>query len=255
MSRWQQEEDRFAIRYTQRENGGKHAALNDGVRTAEGSHVLILDSDDWLLPHATKDLATWIAGVKDDVSLAGVAGLKVDLAGNPLGGWPVGRRASHIDASNLERARHGLGGDKAEAYRVDVLRKHPFPVFPNEKFLEEAMVWDAIAASGYKLRWFTHPIYGVEYLPGGLTANAVSNRVVSFSGYTLYVRQALRLKPWSERIRIAAMFMEVAEKRSLTSRDSAALVGAPVFSVNLAIRVRGVVRQLVKSTSRCRSRQ
>lgn len=38
----------FALRYVRKTNGGKHTAVNSGVREARGVLTLILDSDDEL---------------------------------------------------------------------------------------------------------------------------------------------------------------------------------------------------------------
>ena len=45
-------EDRISIRYFRQENGGKHRAINRGVREAAGELFFIVDSDDQLTPEA-----------------------------------------------------------------------------------------------------------------------------------------------------------------------------------------------------------
>ena len=44
--------DSFRIRFYKKPNGGKHTAINIGVREAEGELFLILDSDDSLPPNS-----------------------------------------------------------------------------------------------------------------------------------------------------------------------------------------------------------
>ena len=44
----------FPIRYYRQENGGKHCALNAGVKQAKGDFIFIADSDDWLLPQSCR---------------------------------------------------------------------------------------------------------------------------------------------------------------------------------------------------------
>ena len=46
----------FRIRYIYQENGGKHRAINKGVREAEGELFMILDSDDSLPPTAIETI-------------------------------------------------------------------------------------------------------------------------------------------------------------------------------------------------------
>lgn len=42
----------FRIRYIYKENGGKHTALNEGIKNIESDLTFIVDSDDWLKPNA-----------------------------------------------------------------------------------------------------------------------------------------------------------------------------------------------------------
>ncbi|MGI6223221.1 MAG: glycosyltransferase family 2 protein [Prevotella sp.] len=47
----------FPIRYFFKENGGKHRAINYGVKNAEGELFFIADSDDLLLPNSLQIVA------------------------------------------------------------------------------------------------------------------------------------------------------------------------------------------------------
>lgn len=64
-----------------------------------------------------------------------------------------------IDITSLERMKYGITGDKAEVFYTKVIKQYPFPEFEGEKFLTECIVWDRIAAAGYKLRYFNKIIY------------------------------------------------------------------------------------------------
>ena len=46
----------FHIDYIWKENGGKHTALNVGIRTIHTELTMIVDSDDRLLPNAVDDI-------------------------------------------------------------------------------------------------------------------------------------------------------------------------------------------------------
>ena len=53
-------ENKIKIRYYYKENGGKHTALNLGIKKAKGDYILILDSDDRLTPNAVaRVLEVW----------------------------------------------------------------------------------------------------------------------------------------------------------------------------------------------------
>jgi hypothetical protein len=112
-----------------------------------------------------------------------------------------------VEASNLERSKYHLWGDKAEAYKTEILKKYLFPEFENEFFVTEAVCWDAIAADGYKIRWYDEPIYICEYLDDGLTksgANELRGNMENYQGFCYYVSQCLRVKNmwnWSGNMR------------------------------------------------------
>ena len=67
----------FPIRYYRQENGGKHRALNAGVKQANGNFIFIADSDDWLLPQSVAIVGQHTSAIADDNTFAGVAGLDV----------------------------------------------------------------------------------------------------------------------------------------------------------------------------------
>lgn len=182
------EDNHFLIRYIKTENGGKHRAINRGVREANGKLFFIVDSDDYI----TDDALEMIDKIEETISdaqkekFAGVCGLKCYEMGNTIGSTFSG---DYLDITNLERDKYGITGDKAEAYYTDIMKRYPFPEFDGEKFVTECVVWDRIAADGYKLRYYNHPAIICEYLPDGLTANL--NRQIQNSprGHAVYLRQ------------------------------------------------------------------
>lgn len=156
----------FPIRYIKQENGGKHRAVNCGVKNANGELFFIVDSDDTLLPNAIEKINQWITTLDYSHKWAGISGLKGFSEQKN-----VGQRASvaFIDAKNTERRKYHLEGDKAEVYFTDILKKYPFPEISGETFISEEIVWNAIARDEYYIRWFNEIIYICSYLDGGLT--------------------------------------------------------------------------------------
>ena len=196
---WLNAEVSFPIRYFKQENGGKHRAINKGIKEAKYDYVLILDSDDYLTDDAEEKVHDWIKTIEGQDGVAGVAGLRgwINKTGH-IGGNGNGRE--YIDAKNTERRKYKLMGDKAEVYKTDLLRKYPFPEFEGEKFLSEHVVWDAIARDGYKIRWFNEIIYKCEFLEDGLTkTNSYKRQLNNFQGFTLSskMRIELELFPWN----------------------------------------------------------
>lgn len=190
----------FVIRYYKQEHGGKHRALNRGFNLANGMYFFIVDSDDYLTENATAKVEEWGRFVENDSRIAGVSGLKVTEQGIVGGDPKIDSDKEWIEASNFERGKYNLWGDKAEVYKTEILKKYPFPEFEDEYFVTEAVCWDAIAADGYKLRWYNYPIYMCEYLEDGLTksgANEMKGNIDNYNGFCYYVSQCLKVKcPW-----------------------------------------------------------
>lgn len=154
------------VRYEKVENGGKQRAINRAVKYIESEFTFIVDSDDYLTPDAIDKIYRWIDNLPAGV--AGVAGVRANGQNEPIHGAPT-FDGEYIEITNLERAQYNLSADMAEVYRTEILRKYPFKVWPGEKFVPEANVWDEIALAGYPLRWYKDVIYICEYLEDGLT--------------------------------------------------------------------------------------
>ena len=156
-----------SIRYFYQENGGKHRAINRGVREARGDIFFIVDSDDFLFPDSLEAIAEEFKQIKDDESFCGVSGMRGYSATEKIG-TPV--KFDHIDCTIMESSyKYHIYGDKAEAFKTDVLRRFPFPEYEGEKFCPEALVLNRISKY-YKIRYFDKIIYQCEYLPDGLTS-------------------------------------------------------------------------------------
>lgn len=166
----------FPIRYFYQENGGKHRAINRGVKEAQGELFLILDSDDSLPPDSLERIAYYYEQIRDDKSFGGVCGYMAHHDGTIIG---HGNDAEILDTNSIDlRNKYHVQGDMCEVFRTSVLREIPFPEIPGEKFVPEALVWNRIAQK-YKLRVFHHVVYYRDYLDGGLTDKIVRIRMKS----------------------------------------------------------------------------
>lgn len=214
---WAGDTKDFSIHYYKQKNGGKHRAVNYGVTLAIGEYTFIVDSDDSLTEDCIFKINGWIEEIDGDSSFAGVSGVRGRNKDSIIGSFPSDKY--YIDASNIERARLGLLGDKAEVYRTNILRSYPFPEFEGERFLPENVVWDEIAHDGYKLRWHRDVIYICEYLEDGLTKNSDSFIKKSFNGYTLAKKKAFHYYPSPTRWGALLSYMEDAKSLGMGDRE------------------------------------
>lgn len=186
------EENGFSVRYIKTANGGKHRAINLGVREAYGELFFIVDSDDYV----TEDALAWIDHAERTLNkaerdtFAGICGLKQYTTGRMIGS---SFDEDYLDITNLEREKCGIAGDKAEVFYTHILRQHPFPEFEGENFMTECVVWDRIAAEGHKMRYYNKALIVCQYMPDGLTANLARIIKRNPKGYALYLDQSTRL--------------------------------------------------------------
>ena len=164
------------IRYIKQPNGGKHRAINRGVKEARGELFFIVDSDDSLPCNAVEIITQQWGNVKDDLSFGGLAGFIAHHDGTVIG---HGNNDEILDCTSLElRYKYHVTGDMAEVFRTNVLKDNSFPEIDGERFCPEDLIWNRIAQK-YRLRVFHSVIYYRDYLSGGLTDRIVRIRMES----------------------------------------------------------------------------
>ena len=195
--------DLFPIKYVYQNNHGKHVAINTGVQQAKGEMFFIVDSDDYLSENAIELIYNMFSEIIGQEKFVGIAGLRLHSDGKMIGKSFQGR---YVDCTALEREKYNILGDKAEVYYTEILKKYPFPVFDDENFLAENIVWDRIANDGYRLRWFNEGFYYCEYLEGGLTKTS-NKELVCFNGYKLLIKEMLTYKEISFKRKLISLMI------------------------------------------------
>lgn len=192
--KWVKEEHLFAIRYYSQENQGLIKTLNRGISLARGEYFSKIDSDDFVVDDYTTYIMKWTKMIKNVQDVYGVSGLRVRPDGTPLkGSWPKIPKGKYVDATDLERKKYNLDADMCEAWKTEVLRKHPFPVWPGEKFAPEQLVLYDIALEGLKIRWYPIAMSVCEYQEGGLTLGASKLEKQNPMGYAMMYNQNLKI--------------------------------------------------------------
>ena len=158
---------RFKIDYIKKENGGKHTALNLGIRHVNTQLTMIVDSDDILLPDAVEEISNIYNKYKDNKKIATFTFLKVNVDGKAI----VPLEKEEFIANYIEyRIKGNRPGDMAEVFRTSVLKEYPFPEFTRERFMSEDVCWIEIGKK-YDSVYVNKAIYQCEYLNDGLTYN------------------------------------------------------------------------------------
>lgn len=194
----------FPVRYFRQENGGKHRAINKGVKEARGELFFIVDSDDYLTNNALEIIYLNYNYIRKKEYYCGVCGMRA---------YPnMERIATNKPFDVLEctaidfRYKFGIKGDLAEVLRTDILKLYPFPDIDGERFCPEALVWFRIAKAGYKYRFFEENIYICDYLTGGLTANILKIRIKS-PQYAMLTYKEIYQSPVTNKRKVEAVIL------------------------------------------------
>ena len=183
--------DKFDIKYIYKENGGKHTAINEGIKYCKGILTFIVDSDDWLTLNAIEEIKKYYFKYNNLNDIAGFSFLRqyhdgqLNITSN--------HENEYIASYNKVRIYEQRVGDMAEVYFTNILKQYPFPVFENEKFLGEDVIWIEIGKK-YNLVFINEPIYVSKYLDNGLTKNRRYNNIKSCNGCYYRAKEILNIK-------------------------------------------------------------
>lgn len=173
------------ICYIRQENGGKHTALNRGIAEIRSELTFIVDSDDYLPDNAVKTILAYHEKYRGTPGLCGYSFLRCHGDGRVNTAYFPSDEL--IGSYAQVRINGGIGGDKAEVFYTDILKKYPFPVFPGEKFMPEDTVWMRMSGP-YQMVHINKNIYYCDYLEGGLTNTGRRMKVHSPRGMVLRSR-------------------------------------------------------------------
>ena len=242
---WEKESP-FPIVYHKQPNGGKHRALNRGVALAKAEYILILDSDDYLTDDAVEKIHSWIESIRGLDKFAGVSGLRGWKNRDTVIGGST--ETAYVDATNLQRRKLKMTGDKAEVYKTELMKRYPFPEFEGENFLRESAVWDRIAQEGYKIRWFNEIIYKCEYLEDGLTKNTNEDKLLkNFQGFTYCTKLYIETRSLFFALLQIGRYAALAKKASKNKKEICNLLGIGRIKLGVAQLLYGVWKLMGKS--------
>lgn len=170
----------FEIIVITKNNGGKHTALNASHPYIHGKYVLMLDSDDTLIPSAVHDVICGWMKYQSNESIALVTFLKGKDESNPSCMAYPEDEGRPVDIVHYHR-KCISSSDACEVIRTDLFKKYPFPVFEGEKFVSESALWNRVGFS-HKCIYINKVIYLADYLDGGLTKSGKHMRVHNPNG-------------------------------------------------------------------------
>lgn len=201
IQQWQQEAP-FSIRYFKQLNGGHHVATNKTIREAQGQFCIPLDSDDQLIPEALERFLKHWETIPENQreQYVGITALIETEAGTLMGS----KFPTDIFDSDTTTMSYILrfGDDRKGMIRTEVLKRFPYPVFKDEKFMSDSIIWHRIAKI-YKTRFVNDILCVTDYLPDGQTLNTVKHLCNNPKGSSLYYQELLDdPHPFSFKVRV-----------------------------------------------------
>lgn len=193
----------FNIEFHKKKNGGKHTALNLAFSKLETELMLIVDSDDTLIPEATDMIErNWKGRLEQDVAgCVFLKGYKRDEC--------VGNSEIEDGTYDMTKAlfQYRIDGDKAEVFRCDIIKKYRFPEYDGERFLGEDYIWRQIYLK-YRMMYCNQIIYLCEYMEGGLTLQGRKLRLLCPLGGMAHSKVSMHSKfPMKERMKRAWLYI------------------------------------------------
>ena len=190
--------DRFEIKYIYKENRGKHTALNLAFGYLDTELVIIVDSDDILVPDATSQIINDWNKYKDRLNICGLVYKRKGI--NEKNISETFKEREFEENYNNYIINQGIKGDKAEVFRCDILKRYKFPEFKGEKFVGEGVMWSKIARN-YNMIFIDKAIYVCEYLNNGLTKSGRKLRINNPYGGMFHAEEYMEDKIYTFKVR------------------------------------------------------
>lgn len=134
-----QQQANFPIRYINKPNGGKHTAINLGLQKAEGKWFFSVDSDDCLTIDSIRKIKNLLR--KTTSTTIGLIALKETLEHQLIGkAYPTDFAITSLHQIEL----NGNNGERSIVLLTSAARNHLFPEISTERFMTEAVLFDAI---------------------------------------------------------------------------------------------------------------
>ncbi|EHQ15718.1 glycosyl transferase family 2 [Shewanella baltica OS183] len=178
------------IKYTKKDNGGKHSAINLAIDIADSDYCLLIDSDDYLKFDSV------------EIVLKSLVNLPADLAGACF-------RCEHIDGkmsgdsvnfdfllwkrSTPTEFKNFINADSAYVFKTVNLKKFKFPIIYGEKFFPELYIWNQIAQNCGDIAYFYNTtVCIIEYQVDGLSSDFSKLIKNSPTAFLIYYKDIFR---------------------------------------------------------------
>ena len=163
-------------------------AHNRGVAECKTPLFICVDSDDYLSENAVFSIVSNYSYIKDEQTLCGLLGRRKILKRPGASTQMPDVRIITIH----ELYNTGYIGDTSIVFKTDVIKRYPFYVYGDEKFMTEAYSYQQIDQS-YSYMVVDEAWIICEYQEGGYTEGAQKLFLEAPKGWALYYAQNYKL--------------------------------------------------------------
>lgn len=183
VNKWKKE-NKIEIQYIYQKNSGKHVAHNKAVELCNTELFVCVDSDDILTNNAVEIIINyWKNDSNNEIDFVAYCSRRGDLSGNPTGKRWIDdkRKISFFDLYE----KHKYRGELVLIWISRILKQYSFPVFENEKFVTENVLYYQISYDK-PIKLINDVFYLFEYKQDGYTKQGEKLYYKNPYGYAIY---------------------------------------------------------------------
>lgn len=195
--------NKIAIRYLYKKNGGKHTAVNYGLKYISTKLTVVLDSDDYFTNDAVEVIKKTYNENKNEENICGFTFLRQRKNGELFG--KVFPREGRYNFSKWRLSKISVD-ERCDVFYSEIMKRYPFSEYEGEKYISESTMMIKMSYQ-YDMICKNIDIYISDYLKGGLTDSSRRLRLHSLLGGMEYCN--LSMMPgvyWKRRLKSALLY-------------------------------------------------
>ncbi|OQR09969.1 glycosyltransferase family A protein [Ligilactobacillus salivarius] len=231
------ESNKLRIRYFYKENGGKHTAVNYGLKYISTKLTVILDSDDTFTNDAVEVIEKTYNENKNEENICGFTFLRQRKNGELFGkAFP---REGRYNFSKWRLSKISTD-ERCDVFYSEIMKQYPFSEYKGEKYIGESTMMIKMSYK-YDMICKNIAIYISDYLEGGLTDSSRTLRLHSLFGGMEYCNLCMTSGIyWRRRLKSALLyniygFLKNIGPKKLINNSNAPLLTTIFYPISIII--------------------